>query len=113
MITSGADEPLPYEEISLPEFAERAAQSFTVERQRPGTLVLRGVCPRCSAPMEFITVDHLIEGTLGPRHRRRHETAPADHTELLYCVCDDQHPQRPTGRKGCGAYWTLIVAGQQ
>jgi hypothetical protein len=63
--------------------------------------------------MEFVTVDHLIEGTLGPWRRRRHEDAPTDHVELLYCVCDDHHPRRPTGRKGCGAYWTLLVADQQ
>jgi hypothetical protein len=110
MAVPNDEEPLPYEEISLPEFAERAARSFTVERRRPGGLVLRGPCPRCGAVMEYVTVDHLIEGTLGPRSWRRRREVQAENVERLplYCRCDDQHPRRPDGRRGCGAYWILI-----
>ena len=53
----------PYEEISLPEFGQRAANSFNIERPKAGNLVLRGPCPRCHATMEFVAVDH------GPRSR--------------------------------------------
>jgi hypothetical protein len=48
-----------YSEETSEEFAEKAAVSFTVTRPRKGTLVLSGVCPRCSAPMVFPTVDQL------------------------------------------------------
>ena len=63
--------------------------------------------------MEFVTVDHLIEGTLGPKPWGHHQPGADAADVLLYCRCDDDHPRRPAGRQGCGAYWTLNVAGQQ
>jgi hypothetical protein len=36
----------------------------------------------------------------------------ADTVEPMLCTCDDDHPHRPEGRKGCGAYWNFIIPGQ-
>ena len=108
---SGGEQTLPYEELSLPEFAERAAARFSIDRPVPGTIVLRGPCPRCDAPMEFVTVDRLIEGTLGTP--TQYNPAESDYVEPLYCMCDGDHPRRPTGRIGCGAYWTLLIAEEK
>jgi hypothetical protein len=113
MTLRGDHDQKPYEEISLPDFAERAAKSFKVERPRLGTMVLRGPCPRCGAVMEFVIVDHLIEGTLGPRPLGHQGHGAGEAAVLLYCRCEDEHPLRPAGRKGCGAYWTLVAPGLQ
>ena len=26
------------------------------------------------------------------------------------CTCEDDHPNRPEGLSGCGAYWTLTIS---
>ncbi|GAB3940766.1 hypothetical protein GCM10027614_24970 [Micromonospora vulcania] len=63
-------------------------------------VLLSGQCPRCDHSMSNTLVDDL--------YRR---VAPATAPDLGYrtvlCECDADHPARPDGLRGCGAYWTL------
>lgn len=105
------DEPLPYDEVTDTEYAEKAAAEFTIDTAGYGTLLLRGPCPRCRAVIEVPVVDRVLRDsrsiTLPWTGRRRQE----DHVEPMICLCVDSHPGRPDGRIGCGAYWTLLIPG--
>jgi hypothetical protein len=103
-------DPLPYEEITDPSYGQVAAGNFTVERVRKGVLVLRGSCPRCGAALEVPLVGTVFDGMRTIFGRRRSRTAaPVEHVEPLICTCEDEHPNRPQGRTGCGAYWTVVL----
>ncbi|PKV94019.1 hypothetical protein ATK30_4887 [Amycolatopsis echigonensis] len=105
-------EPLPYAEVTDPTYAEVAAQNFTVEEVAPDTHVLRGTCPRCNAVLEVPLVGNVFHGMRSIRDvlRKRHTKPSAgDRVEPVICTCEDAHPNRPEGRSGCGAYWTLLL----
>jgi hypothetical protein len=105
--------PLPYAEITDDSYAERAAQNFTVVEAAPGTLVLHGPCPRCATLIDIPVVQSIFRGFHFPGGwpTARHGTAtePA-HNEPMICTCGDEHPGRPEGRQGCGAYWILNIS---
>ncbi|SRR6266542_891718 len=104
--------PEPYLEITDDSYASFAAEHFKVEEPMPGTLVLRGPCPRCRAVMEAPVVDSIFRSTRGVRFWRR----PTEHAEVesrvepMMCDCGEHHPNRPDGLSGCGAYWTLTIS---
>ena len=107
-----ADPPLPYREVTEPNYAQQVAQTFTLEKPHAGITILRGNCPRCDALLELPVVDTMFQGmrTVSDLFHRRWTTSPADdHVEPMICLCEDEHPGRPEGRTGCGAYWTLLV----
>jgi len=116
---SSPGEPLPYRETTDDSYTELAVQSFTVEELESGILVLRGPCPRCRAQIEVPVVTSIFEGLRAKGHPLlRRPKAPRDYRgtpegngiiEPMMCTCEDEHPNRPRGRKGCGAYWTLRV----
>lgn len=100
---------LPYQELTDPSYAEIAARRFTVVHVSADTIVLRGSCPRCDAGLEVP-----LPGTIFRRQRSilgigRRPTTPAtgDAVEPMICTCIGEHPHRPEGLEGCGAYWTL------
>ena len=101
--------PLPYEEISKQEYADRAARdNFRFEEPEPGCPFLRGSCPRCDDPMIFeIPRSIVYKGPLRmfSIHRSKAETDGRDC--LVLCTCTHDHPGRPAEDEGCGAYWTL------
>jgi hypothetical protein len=108
-------EPLPYREITDETYAHLAAENFTVEEPKPGTLVLRGPCPRCNAIIGVPVVTSIFRSTRlfgGGTRRPRQTTAPTSHIEPMMCTCDDEHPNRPEGGYGCGAFWTLVMSKQ-
>ncbi|MEU7802507.1 hypothetical protein AB0B10_24925 [Micromonospora arborensis] len=109
--------PLPYRETTDESYATAAAQNFTIEQIRPGTMVLRGPCPRCSTIIDIPVVDSVLRLSLKKRNAalRSQDPAPTRHrVEPMICTCKDPHPDRPTGANGCGAYWTLtLVTGQE
>ena len=110
---TGQDAPLPYTEITAETFAESAAKDFTVTELARGTLVLRGPCPRCRAFIEIPVVSSIFRSSrsLGSWPRARAPKArEASHKEPMMCTCEDDHPNRPEGRSGCGAYWTLTIS---
>ena len=105
------DTSLPYAEISDVSYAEEAARRFVVDELEPGTLILRGPCPRCRAAIDLPAVEAIFRSprVAGSWLRR---SAPADrntHVEPMMCTCDADHAGRPEGLAGCGAYWTLTI----
>jgi hypothetical protein len=102
---------MPYAETTDDAYAEFAMRHFTVEEIEPGTLVLRGRCPRCRAVTESPVVDAIFRSTRGLRFWRRASppVAAAPHVEPMMCDCGEDHPDRPDGLAGCGAYWTLTI----
>jgi len=98
-------DPLPYLETTDPAYGEQAASSFAVEEVTPGALRVCGPCPRCGDPIEVPVVTRVYRG----RRRAAGETmsVPID------CTCEGHdHPGRPDGRAGCGAYWNLTLRGE-
>jgi hypothetical protein len=104
--------PTPYREITEDRYASSAAEQFKVEEAEPGTLVLSGPCPRCGWVMEVPVVDSIFTTTRGIRfwRRRPHAAAAESYVEPMVCDCDEDHPGRPEGLSGCGAYWTLTIS---
>ncbi|MFF3504007.1 hypothetical protein [Streptomyces sp. NPDC003247] len=105
--------PLPYRETTAEEFGTHVARTFTVTEPRPDTLVLSGRCPRCAAAIDIPVVSGVFRGG-GPWFGRRRQGAPdgaaaEPRVELMMCTCDEDHPDRPEGRYGCGAYWSVRV----
>jgi len=45
----------------------------------------------------------------GRRNRTLRATEPS-RVEPMMCTCEDEHPQRPEGASGCGAFWTLTIS---
>jgi hypothetical protein len=108
----GQDEPLPYTEITDDTYGGRAAKDFTVTELAHGTLALRGPCPRCHAFIEIPLVSSIFRssrsiGSWPPAQAPK--SGEAGHKEPMMCTCEDNHPNRPEGRSGCGAYWTLAI----
>jgi hypothetical protein len=106
---------LPYLETTDDAYGRQAAESFTVEEPAPGTLVLRGPCPRCETLIEIPVVSGLFRLSRSIRSplRRKAQNAPeTSHVEPMMCTCQDGHPGRPEGYSGCGAYWTLTIPAQ-
>ena len=109
----GHPTPLPYKEMSDDTYAESAVKDFTVTEPARGTLVLRGPCPRCHAFIEIPLVSSIFRSSRsvgGWPRARAPKAAEAGHKEPMMCTCEDDHPNRPAGRSGCGAYWTLIIS---
>ena len=110
---------LPYCETTDETYSELVAGSFAVEEPEPGTLILRGPCPRCGTLIDIAVVSgifrHVAGDMLGtPRAawgwRRQPAALPDPYVEPMICTCEDPHPDRPEGRVGCGAYWTLTIS---
>jgi hypothetical protein len=108
------DQPLPYEEITNETFATLAAANFSVEELVPGTLVLRGPCPRCSTLIDIPVVSSVFRAArvAGELPRQRISATSDDHVEPMICTCEEAHPHRPDDRVGCGAYWNLIIRAE-
>lgn len=100
------DQPLPYLEVTDEAYATAAAQTFSVVEVEPGTLALRGPCPRCNAVIEIPHVDNVVRSALP-------SGGAPEGGEPMICTCDGLHPNRPDGLYGCGAYWTLIISEQR
>ncbi|WP_406078902.1 hypothetical protein [Micromonospora sp. NBC_00858] len=97
------DEPaagvLPYAEVTDEAYAAQTAASFTV-REFEFAVLLSGRCPRC---------DHTTTSTVVDELYRRDTPAAAQDPgyRTVLCECETDHPARPAGLRGCGAYWTL------
>ncbi|MEH0542521.1 hypothetical protein QA802_05340 [Streptomyces sp. B21-105] len=113
-MTVAHHEPAPYAEATDPAYAERAAETFTLREAGPGLLVLSGPCPRCAAPLE-VPLPHMVfrglDGILALFRPSQRRPASDTRDEPVACACDEHHPDRPEGRKGCGAYWVLRISG--
>jgi hypothetical protein len=94
-----------YEETTDDDYAVLAAGTFTATEIRPGTVELTGPCPRCGGIMHV----PVVTGTYKSLRlfRRSGPPAPAERIEPVICTCAHEHPGRPEGGVGCGAYWLL------
>lgn len=102
---------IPYKEVTDSSFADLAAKTFTVRHQEPGILVLSGRCPRCDAAIEFQIVSHLVKGFRFPwKSPKPNASQAASDVHPFICTCRENHPGRPSGIDGCGAYWLLGLA---
>jgi hypothetical protein len=109
---SAQHDPLPYEVTTDDTYPQRAAESFAVDEPSPGILILRGPCPRCAAVIDVPIVQSVFRGWFpsgGRRNRMPRATEPG-RVEPMMCTCEDEHPQRPEGTSGCGAFWTLTIS---
>jgi len=109
----GQKTPLPYAETTDDAYSATAAKSFTATKLAEGTLVLRGPCPRCHAVIDIPVVSSVFRGSrsLGGWLRAQAPRPSEDsYTEPMLCTCQDDHPDRPAGRSGCGAYWSLTIS---
>jgi hypothetical protein len=104
--TRAAGYSLPYLVITDERYNAHVARTFTVAEPAPGTVVLRGPCPRCEAIIDIPLVDTVFRRSR--QHGPGHDPGRS-RVEPMLCTCEDEHPNRPTGRKGCGAYWKLIL----
>jgi hypothetical protein len=102
-------EPIPYEEVNHPDFAQHATQTFTIETVSPGIVLLHGTCPRCHARIQVPFVDKVFRtwSKGRPDGRGSGESALSGRQETIICTCEEQHPNRPDDHVGCGAYWIL------
>ncbi|MGW3209221.1 hypothetical protein [Streptomyces sp. NPDC001135] len=92
---------LPYQHGTDPQFAQRAAATFTVE-DFGSALVLSGPCPRCAQEMEFTLVKALFRDGTG--------AAPAPgRPVVMFCTAEAVYDGSPDGRPGCGAFWSLTL----
>ena len=106
-------QPLPYLEITNQGYATLAAQNFTIEEPKSGTLVLRGPCPRCNAVIDVPVVSGIVRSfRLFSVRRPSGKNSAASHAEPMMCTCEDEHAGRPKDAYGCGAYWTLTLSRQ-
>ncbi len=97
--------PIPYEEVSTPEFGESAARtwSFALEPpDDPQVVVLRGTCPRCFDAATYDWPLRMVRGAPLP------EPVSKAILVTVICFCDVTHP-RAGGKKGCGGYWEFKV----
>lgn len=106
-------QPQPYREMTDEQYADWVARHFTVEEVQPGTLVLRGPCPRCHAIIDIPVVNDIFQASRrrGGRLWRR-APSTVDHEEPMLCTCEEPHPGRPDKADGCGAYWTVMLSRQ-
>ncbi|WP_204003022.1 hypothetical protein [Micromonospora lutea] len=96
-----AAEPLPYAEVTDEGYATEVAETFSVRQFGPAVL-LSGDCPRCRHPITCPIVGEVY---------RREAPAPSIDPgyRTLLCGCAGDHPSRPDGLTGCGAYWTVTL----
>jgi hypothetical protein len=108
-MTEPSHDPLPYVEKTDPDYAVQAAATFTVTvtEEDDGT-VLSGPCPRCQGTIEIRLYDELVRDWF-PQRRHGVPAPPASVGEPMICTCELEHPQRPPGNVGCGAYWNLVL----
>jgi hypothetical protein len=98
----------PYQEITEDSFAADAAATFSVTVVTPGTAELAGPCPRCGTSIKVPVVDGIYKAFHLWR-RPDDQPAPDSRLEPVICTCDDDHPGRPEGKVGCGAYWMFCL----
>jgi hypothetical protein len=116
---------LRYSEEPREEYESQALHtikpSLYPDDAEPLAVDLAGTCPRCehglpAARRWLVAVSPITK--LNDRDRRRLaadlraagvDLSHGDETFELSCQCDEEHPGRPEGRKGCGATFDLRV----
>lgn len=100
---------LPYVEATHPDYARLAAPTFTADEIEPGILQLSGRCPRCAVDIEVTLVDRIYRGAGDAHPPSDDDAGDQPDPEPIICNCSEDHPNRPPGRVGCGAYWKFVL----
>lgn len=115
-------ENLAYTEITDPAYESLSAKEFTVRETRDGSALLSGPCPRCRDAMEVLVPAEVFfssrTGFLARVLKRTEQPVSASSGEdlqrvPLMCRCTGGHSGRPSDRRGCGAYWNLVIEDQK
>lgn len=109
-MTEPSHDPRPYVETTEPDYAVQAAATFSVTEEDDGSVV-SGPCPRCKGLIEIRLFDEVVRDWF-PRLRRGVPVPPVSAGEPMICTCELDHPQRPPGNVGCGAYWNLVLVAE-
>ncbi|MFH0173786.1 hypothetical protein ACIA6D_17460 [Streptomyces cacaoi] len=104
-----ADPALPYQETSEQHYTTAAFATFTVETADLHLLILRGPCPRCGAEIEIPVIDTMLSGSRAALPFGAAPVPAESRTEPVLCTSAADHPGRPEGAVGCGAYWMAAI----
>ncbi|WP_258950453.1 hypothetical protein [Lentzea californiensis] len=124
-MTNDSGDDVAYAEEHRAEWNEMAAAIATVrvepDEAEPSVILVTMRCPRCShqtAHVEPVVSYRTLDGvddtglasTSVLRDALRRAGADQRVREVLVpCGCGRPHPDRPDGRSGCGATWSLRV----
>ena len=95
--------PVSFDEVTDDAYATTFLNDIDVVRNERG-VDLRGRCPRCGDPMDFLVVTDVFRGPVAPGGVA---AAGASGETTVLCTCQEIHPARPAGETGCGAYWNI------
>jgi hypothetical protein len=95
---------MPYREVSEPDYAQVAAETFVLEEFGFGVSLLGGRCPRCQAAIQVPVVDRVVRTVQFDDVETAELTGGARAVPII-CTCTETHPGRPVDQVGCGAYW--------
>ncbi len=101
--------PVGYRPITEPSYTQLAAQEFSLLTPAPHTEVLFGPCPRCRGEFRDPLPAKLVKGRRGIGKLFRTVAQSRDDVVAMICLCPLDHPHRPDGERGCGAYWKLLI----
>jgi hypothetical protein len=111
-----SDDELDYDELTDPGWDLKAAETCGIvlepDEVRPDAITVTGPCPRCSHEVRYTSPLVLIGGGLpGADRALREELLKAArdqraHDLSVICSCSEEHR---SGKKGCGAMWSLHV----
>ncbi|MFE2579221.1 hypothetical protein [Streptomyces sp. NPDC059378] len=106
MTTSTGHRGVPYEEITEDAYSDAFVHGARAIPTRRGVL-LDGGCPRCAGQMSYPLVDKVFRSPLPSAAQ-----VPATDSKVvaLLCTCPEDHPARPDGERGCGAYWNITLS---
>jgi len=114
--------PVRYSDAVRPEDTEKAATSLTAtlvpDDARPLAIDFGGSCPRCSDPIQVREWLVVVAGALKMNTKQMQSLASTlvdrgsisqhgEETFDLTCSCGIVHPDRPDGKIGCGARFSV------
>ncbi|MEU6090725.1 hypothetical protein ABZ865_28740 [Streptomyces sp. NPDC047085] len=99
--------PLRYQHGTDPQFAQRAADTFSLE-DFDSALMLSGPCPRCGQEMDFMLVKELFRDGTGEGDGTGADPVPG-RPVVMYCTAEAVYDGAPDGTSGCGAFWSLTL----
>jgi hypothetical protein len=103
------DESIAWREEPIP---DQAAVDTDVRRTPDGGLAVtaRSVCATCQGSTVRRVRRVIPGGHKGPQVRPDAPPLPAELTTITFiCDCGYQHPDRPTGERGCSRYWRVTL----
>ena len=112
-----SDTPLGYAEVSETGWNTDAAATASVSLQpdlrSPTSIVVTGICPRCSHDVLFtepLVTYRGMEGGADNAFANALAMAASKARDVeVICTCGHDHPGRAEDVRGCGASWVLHV----